>query len=82
MRAYSLLFGLLLIGCDSTNPCDEYVTYICDCHPDDDCTSLSNAYANADAELQDECALALDDQQNNDDETGHVCGESTDTGSK
>jgi uncharacterized Ntn-hydrolase superfamily protein len=70
-----------LSGCDDSDPCAEYVDYICDCHPDDDCESLSNTYTDADAELQDECALALDDQQDNDDESGHECGESSDTGS-
>ena len=80
MRKWTVLVGLLLAGCDDTNPCDEYVTYICDCHPDDDCESLSNTYEGADAELQDECALALDDQQDSDDESGHECGSGSDTG--
>ena len=80
MRTWLILAGLALTACDDTNPCDEYVAYICDCHPDDDCSSLSNTYDGADTELQDECALALDEQLNSDDETEHECGERTDTG--
>ena len=80
MRAWIILMGLMaVVGCDDTDPCDDYVDYICDCHPDDDCESLSITYDGADAELQDECALALDDQQDDDDSVGHECGDSTDT---
>ncbi|MFT5686642.1 MAG: hypothetical protein ACI8RZ_007598 [Myxococcota bacterium] len=81
MRAWMILVGLALAGCDDSDPCDEYVDYICDCHPDDDCESLLNTYDESDAELQDECALALDEQQDDDDSVGHECGDSSDTGS-
>jgi len=82
MRTWTILVGLLLAGCDDSDPCGEYVDYICDCHPDDDCDSLSNIYDDADAELQDECALALDDQQDSDDNSGHECGDGSDTGAR
>ncbi len=63
------------LGCDEGDPCDEYVDYICDCHPDEDCDSLQNTYAGADAELQDACVIALDEQLEADDESGLTCGD-------
>ncbi|RME29422.1 MAG: hypothetical protein D6798_00080, partial [Deltaproteobacteria bacterium] len=64
---------LLLVGCEP-DPCTDYVDYMCDCHPDDvDCATLENTYADADVSLQDECAIALEDQQAQDDEEGWEC---------
>ena len=84
------LFGLLvavpalaLMGsvCDpSYTPCDEYVDYICDCHADDpeyDCEELSIAYQNGDPDLQDECQVALAEQEEQDEQDGFACASDT-----
>ena len=63
---------LLLILALATAPgcmdesCDDYVDYLCTCHEDDpeyDCEALRATYENADAATQEDCALALDEQQ-------------------
>lgn len=72
------LTAALLPGCDdsSSNSCDEYVDYMCDCHSAEyDCQDLRNTYADPDSELQDECALSLEDQEDQDAEDGAVCGD-------
>lgn len=80
MRATILLASTLaaLTACVPASPCDEYVDYICDCHADDnrpgyDCDTLRVTYQNADPELQDECQVALNEQQNQDDAEGYLC---------
>ena len=63
-------------GC-SSNPCDEYVSYMCDCHPESDdttCDELRTVYEDADVDLQDQCAIELDNQQEADETAGHTCG--------
>lgn len=78
-RIAATALGLLMIvGCEP-NPCDDYVDYMCDCHPEEDCASLENTYANADAELQDACAIELEDQEAEDAANDWVCGQE-DTG--
>lgn len=67
--------ALLASGC-MYEPCDEYVDYICVCHEDDpefDCGALSETFADADPALQDECALNLQDQQDEDQQDGLEC---------
>jgi hypothetical protein len=74
---------LLLVACldEGDQPCDDYVAYMCDCHGDtEDCDQLSATYEGADQDLQDSCAVELDDQQAADDDSGHVCTDGTDTG--
>ncbi len=75
-----LLPALLLVACEDTGgPCEEYVDYMCACHTDDDgCGDLQTIYEDADADLQDECVIALDEQEDADLESGFECG--TDTG--
>ena len=68
----------VLVSCVPTSPCDEYVDYICDCHADDDrpgydCDTLRVTYQNADPELQDECQVALNEQQDEDVAEGYSC---------
>jgi hypothetical protein len=61
-----------------TNPCDDYVSYMCECHPDDEdfsCEDLRRQFEGADPELQDECTLELDEQQEEDEANGVECGE-------
>ena len=63
-------------GCDDVEPCDRYIDYMCACHGDDpgfDCEELENTYQGADAAVQDECALELSDQRDDDDEAGLEC---------
>ena len=62
----------LAAGCYEDS-CEEYIQYMCDCHPDEDCADLRNQYQNADAATQDDCALELDSQQESDDEDGLTC---------
>ena len=67
---------LLLAAACEPNPCDDYVDYMCDCHDGEagvDCETLENTYANADVDLQDECAIALEDQQDEDAANGVEC---------
>jgi len=84
IRSLPLLAALLAAGgCldEDGGPCDDYVAYMCDCHGDtEDCDQLEATYADADQDLHDECAISLDDQQTEDDETGHACTSGDDTG--
>jgi hypothetical protein len=78
MRSFALglMAALALAGCEQEDPCGDYVDYICACHADDeafDCEELRTTYANADADVQDECAIALDDQQSLDSDQGLDC---------
>jgi outer membrane murein-binding lipoprotein Lpp len=77
----ALLAAGALAGCVEESPCDRYVDYICDCHPEDpdfDCAEARETYAGADASLEDECQIALDDQKAEDEEAGRACGEGND----
>lgn len=70
---------LLLLGCEP-DPCLDYVDYMCECHAAEvDCAQLENSYENADADLQDQCAIALEDQQSEDADAGLECGVGTET---
>lgn len=69
-------------ACVEIDSCAEYVDYMCTCHGDDadvDCATLESTYQGAGSELQDECSLALDDQEAQDFEDGYVCGGGEDT---
>ena len=83
--ATSLTFLLAVgfTGCED-DPCAKYVEYMCDCHEDDpnaECSDLQTIYSDANADLMDECAIELDDQQQEDSESGLECQqESGDTG--
>ncbi len=75
----AVAFGLMAAvpGCGD-DPCQEYVDYMCDCHPEhptEDCDTLSNTYSDADSKLEDACVTALDDQKADDDDLGHECGD-------
>lgn len=79
MRKLLALTAVLagLLACDEpVNGCDSYVDYMCTCHADDpgfSCDDLTAAYANASIEVQDECAIDLEDQQDADAAAGLVC---------
>lgn len=75
MRTLLPLLGLLLAACEP-NPCDFYVDYMCDCHDGEDgvdCATLERTYENASSALQDECAIALEDQEDEDIANDHEC---------
>ncbi len=68
------MFALLLAGCfgfgSSEDPCADYCSAVCDCEDASACEDCDAVYAEADADLQDECEAAL---------LNYVC-EATDTG--
>lgn len=79
MRASAwMMVGAMVLGaCEPEDPCGDYVDYMCDCHADDeefDCGELRSTYENADAAVEDECAIALDDQEQADADAGLECG--------
>jgi hypothetical protein len=65
---------LVGMGCEPLTPCDDYVDYMCACHADEvDCDELTLTYVGADPDVQDECAVLLDEQQAADDRDGLDC---------
>jgi hypothetical protein len=70
-----------LAACDvSAQPCDDYVDYMCDCHPEDpddpdavDCADLTNQFSDTDPALEDECISSLDEQRDKDDANDWEC---------
>lgn len=82
MRIAVLALPLALAGCLTEDPCGDYVAYMCDCHVNDadvDCDELETIYGSADADLQEQCAVDLEDQQDDDDAVAYECGQD-DTG--
>lgn len=59
-------------GCDSADPCQDYIDYVCDCGSAE-CDGAKNAYSDADSKLQDECENILQDYQDADDAAGEEC---------
>lgn len=77
---------LLFAGCfvEST-PCDDYCSYICDCHAGEegyDCQDCYASYEGAEAAVQDECETALIDLRAEDELNGTGCVEGIDTGAR
>jgi len=70
---------LVAAGCDPGNPCDEYVDYMCSCHPELDCNAFETTYDDPDPAVQDECAVLLNEQEQEDSDNGVECGTATDT---
>ena len=74
----TLLLAATLSACGE-DPCQEYVDYMCECHDGDDglsCSDLQSQYESPSADLQDECVIALDEQEASDQESG-VCDADT-----
>jgi hypothetical protein len=70
-----------VVACEPGNPCDEYVDYMCDCHPEVSCSDFELTYTDPDPNVQDECAVLLDEQEEEDAAAGDLCPvETTDTG--
>jgi hypothetical protein len=84
MRIAALCALLGAVAC-SSDPCQEYADYMCDCHPEEDCSDLQTIYGSdkADGDLQETCASDLDAQQQEDGaESYQTTGEcASDTGS-
>lgn len=82
-RIVHALTGAVFVAigaCGTEHPCDAYVDYMCACHADDtglSCDELALTYAEADADVQNECALLLGEQERLDADAGEVCTEST-----
>jgi hypothetical protein len=64
---------LLVAACEPGNPCDEYIDYMCDCHPELSCEAFTTTYDDPDPGVQDECAVLLDAQEQDDAEQGLTC---------
>lgn len=74
MRRLLPLLLLAPAACEPVQPCDDYVDYMCSCHGETaDCDELSLTYAGADPDVQNECAVLLDQQQEEDDAAGVTC---------
>jgi len=75
----------LSIGCGdlSTNPCQEYVDYVCACHadnPDFDCETIRAAHANAGVDLYEDCQTEHDALLQSDADLGEGCPSQVETG--
>ena len=71
----TLALGALL-ACEDEEPCDRYVEYMCACHDGDegfDCQELDNTLRGAESDVQDECAIWLTDQKDDDADAGLEC---------
>jgi hypothetical protein len=71
-----LLLATFAGGCSSDEPCQDYIDYMCDCHDGEEgfsCKELEDVYGDADQEVQDECAIAHDEEKEADKEDD-ICG--------
>jgi len=73
MHRFGFLFLSLSVGCGDlvSNPCQDYVDYVCACHTDNpelDCDTMRAAHSNAgvdqypDCEVEHQALLELDEQ--------------------
>lgn len=78
---YQILFltSFLAACSEEDKSCDDYVSYMCDCHQEENCDELTTLYSDPTTEEQNDCAVALDEQQVQDDDAGLVCGTEEDT---
>ncbi|HHO50415.1 MAG TPA: hypothetical protein ENK18_05960 [Deltaproteobacteria bacterium] len=66
-----------IVACEPSAPCERYVDYMCDCHDGETgivCSELEATYLGAEADVQDECAVLLDEQQQEDNSNDTTCG--------
>lgn len=74
-----LIMGAVLsftLACDEMEPCDDYIDYMCACHEteqDFSCADLEQTLSAADPDVQSQCAIDLNDQQDEDDLDGLEC---------
>ena len=75
--------GLMANECGTvktSNACDDYVNYMCDCSSED-CIELTNLYDEPTQEDLEACSQRLDEQQAEDEALGSDCeAESEDSG--
>ncbi len=77
-RLVVIVFGFVALGaeCEIDQPCQDYVDYVCACHADDpdfNCAEIRTAFSDAGQTLQDQCAIDLDELQEEDDIAGLEC---------
>jgi hypothetical protein len=67
-RFFIASFSLLATAaaCVPTSACDDYVDYMCDCHPEEDCAELRTIHQDAVGEELTDCTIALDEQKEED----------------
>ncbi len=78
MQRAVLVFSFAWFGsCEPSVPCERYVDYMCDCHDGEDgvdCSEFEATYLGTEGDVQDECAVLLDAQQEADNSDGIHCG--------
>lgn len=64
-RFFIASFSLLATAaaCVPSSVCDEYVDYMCDCHPEEDCAELRTIHQDAVGEELTDCSIALNEQK-------------------
>lgn len=72
------------VACVPTSACDDYVDYMCDCHPEEDCAELRTIHQDAIGEELTDCTVALDEQKEEDVTSANECAteDGTDSGAK
>ena len=80
MHRLPLLLPFVFACVVSSEPCDDYVDYMCDCHPEDpddpdgiDCQDLATEFSDTDPKLDEQCTASLDDQRDKDEANDWVC---------
>jgi hypothetical protein len=73
---WAIAMALWMAGCETEDPCQEYVDYVCQCHDGEegyDCEELRATYADPDPELQNQCELDRAALEQQDQENGVEC---------
>ena len=80
MQRVALLLPFAVACIVSSEPCDDSVDYMCDCHPEDpkdpdgiSCEDLATEFEETDPSLEEHCISALDEQRDKDEENGWEC---------
>jgi hypothetical protein len=80
MHRLALLVAFAIACTVSSEPCDDYVDYMCDCHPEDpddpdgvDCEELATQFSGTDPSLDEQCISSLDEQRDKDEANGWEC---------
>jgi hypothetical protein len=80
MHPWALLLPFAVACTVSSDPCDDYVDYMCDCHPEDaddpdgvDCEDLATQFPDTDPKLEEHCIAALDAQLDKDEANDWEC---------
>lgn len=85
-RFFIASFSLLATAaaCVPSSACDDYVEYMCDCHPEEDCAELRTIHQDAVGEELTDCTIALDEQKEEDVASGNECAtdDAGDSGAK